>query len=339
MPPAEWHLVALDVVPAATMFADVISSPAGFLAAGSAGPAAQQPVVLRSTDGQAWASEAIDSRFASPASLVSWGDRAVAMGGGETDRCAHPTALDTWSRAADGTWTEAPFDQDFCVGAATTTLLVHDDHPFLIGAGSGDISYVMTSDDGLHWTLRQQPFDGVYPVAAATDGSVVWVFGYTPDGRPAALSSPDGTSFGAPSPIPVIGPETAVLGAVALAGKLAVVTTSGPNVGILRPEVGGGWQIEPAAGIRGDQVGRIAVVGDRLVAIGGDENGTPLAWSSADGASWKPIRLPAEAGTGATITGIAASNGVAVLVGQMMASDGTSLVGAIWVGSSVLLEP
>jgi hypothetical protein len=321
------------------MFADVVSSPAGFLVVGAAGPAGQQPVVLRSADGQAWASEAIDSGFASPASLVSWGDRAVAMGGGETDRCAHPSALDTWSRAADGTWTEAPFDQDFCVGAATTTLLIHDDHPFLIGAGSGDISYVMTSDDGRHWTLRQQPFNGVYPVAAATDGSTIWVFGYRGDGRAATLSSPDGNSFGAAAPLPILGPETAVLDAVSFRGKLVVVTTSGPNVGILRPEAGGGWQVEPAAGIPGDQVGGIVVVGDRLVAIGGDENGTPLAWSSADGTSWSPVRLPAEAGTGATITGIAESNGVAVLVGQALAPDGNSAVGAIWVGSSTLLEP
>ena len=76
---------------------------------------------------------------------------------------------------------------------------------------------------------------------------------------------------------------------------------------------------QPAAGIRGDQVGGIVVVSDRLVAIGGDENGTPLAWSSADGATWTPVRLPAEAGTGATISGIAGINGVAVIVGQALA--------------------
>jgi hypothetical protein len=339
-PTAEWRLVALDGVPAATMFADVITNPAGFLVAGAAGPAGRQPVILRSVDGRAWTSEAIDSDFASPAALVSWGDRAVAMGGGESNRCAHPAALDTWSREADGTWAEAPFDPDFCLGAATTTLLIHDDRPFLVGAGSGDISYVMSSHDGLRWDVREQPFGGVFPVAAATDGSGVWVFGYTPDGRPAGLRSADGISFDAPSAIPVIGPEAAIQSAVAPGGKLVLVMTSGPDVGILRPDVvGGGWHAEPATGIRGDQIGRILVVGDRLVALGADENSVPLAWSSADGTDWSPIRLPAEAGAGAALTGIAVRDDVAVLVGQAIAPDGGSAMGAIWVGSSALLAP
>lgn len=338
-PATGWRFAALAGVAVPRMFSDIIVTSNGFLVDGGAGQVGEKPIALHSTDGEAWTVEPIASDWTSPGDLLRWGDKVVAVGGGQSARCAHPSALDTWVRAADGTWAEAPWDERFCVGAGTTTLLVHRGQPFLIGAGSGDVSYLMSSDDGLHWVLHQRPFGDVYPHTAVSDGSTMWVFGAGPDGRPVVTRSADGQTFDPPLAIAGLGPDASVEDALMLGGQLVVVATTGPAVGILRSDGSGSWQAEPAAGLRGDQIARVVVAGNRLVALGNDENGMPLAWTSADGTDWTPLPLPAEAGNGTTFSGLAVFNGTAVLVGQVTAPDGNSAVGAIWVGSSVLLEP
>jgi hypothetical protein len=338
-PAAGWHLVSLAGVAAPTRLSDVIATSSGFLADGATGQVGQTPIALHSTDGSTWTAERIAGDWTSPGDLLAWGDKVVAVGGGESSRCAHPSALDTWVRAADATWTEAPWDERFCVGAGPSTLLIHRDHPFLIGAGSGDVSYVMTSDDGLRWVIHEQAFGNVYPHSAVSDGSTLWVFGSSPDGRPLVLKSADGQAFEPPVAIAGLGPNASVQDALMLGDQVVVVISVGPEVGILRPDGSGGWQAEPATGLRGDQIARIVVAGNRLVALGNDENGTPLAWVSADGTDWSPLPLPAEAGNGTTFGDIAVANGMVVLVGQVTAPDGNSAGGAVWVGSSALLEP
>jgi hypothetical protein len=338
-PAAGWHLVSLAGVAAPTQLSDVIATSSGFIVTGVSGQAGEKPVALSSPDGVNWTAEAIPGKFGWPTGLIAWGDRVVAVGSGEPVSCGHPSALDTWVRTADATWTEAPWDERFCVGAGPSTLLIHRDHPFLIGAGSGDVSYVMTSDDGLRWVIHEQAFGNVYPRAAVSDGSTLWVFGSGPDGRPVVFKSADGQTFEPPAAIAGLGPDASVQDALMLGDQIVVVMSVGAEVGILRPDGSGGWQAEPARGLRGDQIARIVVAGDRLVSLGNDENGMPLAFTSADGTDWSPLPLPAEAGEGMAFSGIVVANGMAVLLGQATAPNGNSAGGAIWVGSSALLEP
>ncbi len=242
-PAAGWQLADLRGVPA-TILSDVIAVPDGFLAAGAAGQALEMPLVLHSTDGQAWTAETIDSRVGSPNRLAAWDGQIVAVGAGVSDRCAHPGELDAWARAADTAWEKAPFEPQFCLGGGNRTLLVHDDHPLLVGASTGDVPYVMSSDDGLHWIDHQRPFGEVYPRASGTDDEGLWVFGSGPDGRPVVVHSIDGQSFDAPAVIPGLGPDAGFLDAVSPGGRLAVVVTSGLAAGILRRDDGGGWLVE-----------------------------------------------------------------------------------------------
>jgi hypothetical protein len=331
--------VSLAGVAAPTQLSDVIATSSGFIATGVSGQAGEKPVALSSPDGVNWTAEAIPGKFGWPTGLIAWGDRVVAVGSGEPVGCGHPSALDTWVRTADATWTEAPWDERFCVGAGPSTLLIHRDHPFLIGAGSGDVSYVMTSDDGLRWVIHEQAFGNVYPHSAVSDGSTLWVFGSSPDGRPVVLKSADGQTFEPPVAIAGLGADASVQDALMLGDQIVVVMSVGAEVGILRPDGSGGWQAEPARGLRGDQIARIVVAGDRLVSLGNDENGMPLAFTSADGTDWSPLPLPAEAGEGMAFSGIVVANGMAVLLGQATAPNGNSAGGAIWVGSPALLEP
>jgi hypothetical protein len=65
-------------------------------------------------------------------------------------------------------------------------------------------------------------------------------------------------------------------------------------------------------------------------------------WASADGASWHPLALPAEAtasGSSATLTGVAVADGHAYLVGQVKAPTGAGAIGALWTGPASLLAP
>jgi len=250
-PAAGWHLVSLAGVAAPTRLADVIAISSGFLADGATGQVGQTPIALHSTDGTEWTAERIPGAWTAPGDLLPWGDKVVAVGGGESSRCAHPSALDTWVRAADATWTEAPWDEGFCVGAGPSTLLIHRDHPFLIGAGSGDVSYVMTSDDGLRWVIHEQAFGNVYPHAAVSDGSTLWVFGEGPDGRAVVIRSADGQTFEPPAPIRGLAADASVQDALMLGGQPVVVAAVASAVGILRPDGSGGWKVEPATGCAG----------------------------------------------------------------------------------------
>ena len=338
-PDAGWSLVPLGDTAVASFLTDVVATPSGFLVAGMAGQAGEKPVILQSIDGQTWKSEGIESPFGRPDRLVAWGERVVAVGGGGTSQCAHPSALDTWVRAPGAKWTEAPFDQAFCVGSGNETLLERAGHLVIVGAGTGDVAYLMTSDDGLTWSSHINPFGDTYPLAAASDNSGLWVFGSNPAGVPVAMRSADGRTFEPPSLIPGLGPEAGITSAVTVAGQVVAVVTEGSEVGILRAANGGGWSGEAATGLSADEMGRIVGAGDRLVALGSDADGRPLAWASSNGTSWSPMILPAQAVIGTTLTGIASANGTAVLVGQVTLQDGSSAVGAIWVGSSALLGP
>ncbi|MGZ8515687.1 MAG: hypothetical protein ACXWXA_11680, partial [Candidatus Limnocylindrales bacterium] len=331
-----WQLITDGDAGSAASFSAVIATTGGFLAAGW-GPFGNSPVVLDSSDGRTWTAAAIEARSGGPAVLVPWGEKVLGFAGDEEGRCAHPSAIETWVRDVNGVWAEAPFDPLFCAGAGNGSLLVHAGHPLLIGAGNGDVPYDLTSDDGLHWVDHPHAFgDNFYPQAVASDGAWVWLFGSADDGSPVVTRSADGVTWEPPSPLAVIGRDGAVQSAVVVDGRLKVFAISAAGtLGVLEPAVGGGWVSAPTDGIRGDQLARVQVVDHHLLATGADENGVPLAWVSADGTTWSPMRMPAEAGNEASLTGVAVANGVAILVGQVVI-DGRG-VGAIWIGSPDLL--
>ena len=115
--------------------------------------------------------------------------------------------------------------------------------------------------------------------------------------------------------------EGSVIGNPVVLGGDIVVFVADPSgaIGMLRPDGSGGWRSELTAGLTPETLAVVAV-GAGLVALGGGETG-PVAWLSADGVSWRPLALPAEAiesGSG-HVNGAAIVDGRAYLVGQVRA--------------------
>jgi hypothetical protein len=338
--PAEgWQLARMPDTNTAVMFNDVVVSPEGFLVAGGGGPIGNTAIVLNSEDGQTWSSEAISGAFAAPSGLLAVGARVFGYGGGQTNRCAHPAALTAWARDISGGWQEAPFDEVFCAGLANVTLFEFDRHVVLAGAGTGDQPFYMTSEDGLRWTdAGPNPFGDIYPHSFLAWDKDLWIFGSAPNGAPVVVHRSAGKPFELPAAIPDLGTDGSIISAVWLDG-LVVVATNGRATGIMRPGAAGNWVGVPAVGLPPDQVAMVAVVDGHLVALGVTENGLPEAWTSADGAQWRPVVLPEQALTGSALTGVAVIGGTAVLVGQVEAPNGAGAIGAIWTGPTSLLAP
>jgi hypothetical protein len=338
-PTGEWRLADLTGLDIAGTFSDVVPGPDGFLVAGGGGPVGADPIVLNSLDGQTWSSEAIKGSFAAPSGLVTVGARVFAVGGGQTSKCAHPAALTTWARDVTGAWREAPFDNVFCNGPGNSSLFEFDRHVVLAGAGVGDQSFYLTSEDGLHWSdAGPNPFGDVYPQSVLAFDQDLWIFGSAPDGTPVVVHRSAGKPFERPAALPGLGPDVSIRAAVWLGDKPVVVTSAGQAIGILRPDGAGSWAGVPAVGLPADQVSVIRAVDGHLVALGGSEIGEPEAWTSADGSDWTAVRLPEEAKAGTTLTGIAVA-GRAILVGQLALPDGASAIGAIWMGPASILAP
>jgi hypothetical protein len=331
-----WRRVALDGGGRPGLLSDVIVFDGQFFAAGSGGLAGEVGVVLRSANGMDWTAEAIPGTRASPSMLAAVGSRLVAVGGGGAVRCAHPYAMDTWARAADGTWAEAPWNDMFCSDLESGSFLNRDGHPALIGVGFGEVALSWASDDGLRWRDLHPAFGELYPRAAVVDGDAILVFGTGADGAPMAGRSQDGRAFTASRFLGLPG-SASLLGAFVSTGPLDVFVGDGLALGRARRDAAGGWTLDPADGIRADEIASIRTVGGRYVALGSDENSVPLAWSSPDGLSWSPLALPRPDADTAW-QGVAVLGDVAVVVGQADAPLGAGgTVGAIWVGSAALL--
>jgi hypothetical protein len=338
-PAQGWQLASLPDANTAVMFNDVVAGPDGFLVAGGGGPIGNSAIVLSSHDGQSWSNEAISGSFAAPSGLVVVGASVFAVGGGETNRCAHPAALTAWARDLSGDWHEAPFDDVFCAGLGNTTMFEFDRHVVLAGAGTGDQPFYMTSEDGLRWAdTGPNPFGDIYPHAILAWDKDLWIFGSAPNGAPVVVHRIAGKPFEPPAAIPGLGPDASIIAAVWLDAPVLVASVGGAS-GIMRTDATGNWVGVPAVGLPRDQVARIEVVDGHLVALGGTENGLPEAWTSADGAQWRPVVLPDQALTGSAFTSVAVIGGTAVLVGQMEAPNGAGAIGAIWTGPASLLAP
>jgi len=134
-----WRQIEFDAASQVNVLTDVIAADGVFLVAGSAGDARESPVVLHSADGLTWQTETIASAFAAPSSLNAVGDRIVAIGAGGTAHCAHPYAMDSWARTADGTWTEAPWAEMFCSDLESGNVLDRGGQAALVGDGFGKV--------------------------------------------------------------------------------------------------------------------------------------------------------------------------------------------------------
>ncbi|HUQ78729.1 MAG TPA: hypothetical protein VM427_07680 [Patescibacteria group bacterium] len=335
-PSAAWSLAGIGDDSAATQLHAVVAVADGFVATGSRGQAGEVPVAFHSVDGSTWTAEAISGRFGSPSRLLAWDERVLGIGNGETDRCAHPYAMDTWVRSADGTWAEAPFDRLFCDNGGVPVVL---DGRIWIAGAVRDIPALMVSDDGLVWTNKRDRLGDLYPTDAIVDGSGLWILARDAAGGSVALHSRDGTAFERRPVTTAAGLPVDVLAGVVLDGAPLLLVTRDGILGTLRPDDAGGWRDAPATGLPPRSVAAVLPIEGHLVALGSDDNGLPLAFTSADGSSWAPIPLPAGAGPGTTLFGLAVANRLAVLVGQIESPDGSGAVGAIWTGSPALLAP
>lgn len=328
-----WTLV--DVPEPGTWYADIAATPSLLAVVGTTGPAGQAPLAWTSADGEVWSVEHLGADGPTPQTAVAWGDRLLVVGAGQSSRCAHPAALDSWLRDADGRWSEAPWDELFCVGG-TSAVAVAADHVLRVGSGTGDVPFLWGSRDGLRWTASPIGFGAGAPQAAATIAGTDLVFGTRPGGAWVSRST-DGLTW---SPLTSLGtsPTADVIAAVPLGGRLAVVLRDSTGaVGTLSTADGQTWTSAPAVGLEGRSVAKVVGAGDGLAAIGGDEAG-PRLWISADGGTWRPVALPAEAGRAtSTLTGATTYAGRAWLVGQM--EVGGHSVGAVWVGPEALLRP
>ena len=340
-PSAGWQLVQLPDAGDVGSIADIATLPGRIVAAAAAGAAGERSVAWSSVDhGATWVAEPRPGGARSLGRLIAWGDRVLAIGEGDSG-CAHPSVVQVQVRDAGGEWAAAPFDPIFCAGGMPQAA-ASGTHAVIVGAGTGDVAYAWSSEDGLHWTDRSSVFVDRFPQGVAVDGSGFIAFGTYLDRRPAWVArSVDGTAWQGPRPMPGLAGATVVGNPVTLDGQVAVFAgDSNGAVWLIQPDGSGGWRSQLTLGLTRTTLSRIVAVGGGLVALGGDDGG-PVAWVSSDGVSWRPLTLPREAiasGPNATLTGAAVADGRAYLVGQIVAAAGDRAIGALWTGPASLLE-
>lgn len=292
-----------------------------------------------STDGRTWEAETITGRLTSPSSLVRWGDRVIALGGGQSARCAHPGELDVWVRASDGAWSEAPFDPLFCAGG-NPSLVILDDRPWLVGDGSGDVPILMDSPDGLGWADHSDGIGDDFLWDVAVDRSGLWVVARslaTDDWL--LLHSRDGTTWTTERLRPAGTRIMDVIAATVVDDRLVLLASTDAGIVRLARADAGSWDVRPVTGLPGPDLASVAVVGGGLVTIVARDDGSNDLWASSDGIAWRPVIRPAEAGPGSTVLDVAVHDGLAVLVAQVEAPGGAGAIGAIWTAPATILAP
>jgi hypothetical protein len=312
---------------------DVIATRTGFLAVGA--DSLQRPFALSSKDGASWTSEVVPGRQFGPTALIPWGDRVLGVASGGLP-CAHPFGVDTWIRAADASWTEAPFDELFCSGASLDAVIV-DDAPIIVGTGPGDNPVAWSSTDGLRWTDHSQAFTGLLPHAVATDGQTAVAFGESGSGLWTSTTV-DGRSWSATSPIPGTSKGIAIHAAFWIDGLPTVIASEGRTVGTIRSDGSGGWTTQPADTLDADQLGTVRSDGTGLLAVGGVDTAA-MAWVSADGVRWRRLVLPdVLSALNASVQAVAIRDERAILLGSILNAAGNP-VSAIWIGPAELVAP
>ena len=334
--PEGWQLVWPRQAdqPAARLSA-VVAAPAGLTVVGT-DLVTNHGIALDSADGSQWTGTPIPSRFFGPTDVISWDGHLLDTGGGEA-RCAHPSAADTWVRAADGTWTEAPESDVLCQGLTIQPLIV-DGRAIAVGSGPGDNPIAWSSDDGLRWVDRGAPLAGLLPQGVAGDGSsaftIAWgergIFGSTSD---------DGIAWTRPVLISGLPADLHIQGVFLRDGRPTIAATEGGVAGLVGLDASGAWTTSRIDAFGGDDLRTIRPIPGGLLAIGSTDRGG-LAWVSADGATWRPVELPGDlANIGGMVADVAIRNGRAVVLGELTNPASGATSGEIWLGRASLLAP
>jgi hypothetical protein len=288
---------ATDVAPGIWQRVELPHGDDAFLAAVAAtahdvvivGGRAMAPAAWASHDGGAWMFEQLGPEDAFPGSAVAFGDHLLAVGGNETNRCAHPFATFFWVRDAKGRWKNAPFNKLFCAGGSGV-VAVSGGRLAMLGAGTGDVPFSWFSDDGLTWVpspIRQD----VYPRALAsvgdgfaalgTFGDASWWFGRSDRGERWTIAP-----FGnAPFETQAIGLADGGLGFIAwfadAAGMVAAFTS----------DTGDQWLPTEIKGLSDVETERVVRTAAGYVAFGHAADG-PRVLVSRDGGTWRRISGP-----------------------------------------------
>lgn len=335
-PADAWTLVALGSAAGVEQFRGIAAVPDGFVVVGSFGPAGEHALAMHSDDGRVWDNELIEDNEIAPDVVTQWNDGLIAVGSGSTNRCAHPFGMATWTRTSDGFWAGPGRDEDLCAGGNPSVVVFHG-RPWLIGSGTGDVPYLMESEDGLSWANRRNRLGDDFNTVAGADADGMWIVARSPtDGSWIVLRSV-GLGWG-DDPLPG-DVATDVLTAATVDGRLTILVVRHGAIGQLRSMADGRWDETPVDGLPLGSV-RIALVQPgRIVAIGTRENGPSGLFVSRDGTGWRSVAQPGDAGPGSTFLDLAVGPDMAVLVGQVELPDGSAAVGAIWTAPSSILAP
>ncbi|MFV2172851.1 hypothetical protein ACFHW2_33990 [Actinomadura sp. LOL_016] len=275
-------------------------SPAGLVAVARG----DERTVVRSADGREWRVDGTVGRAAVAGLTVADGGR-LAIAGRLDD--------DAYLSGVDLAKVPGAVREQREIGAVTAT----DGRVVAVGKGNGDAA-VWSSPDGAAWARAKVPAvpGGLSDVAHGGHG---WIAVGRAGEAPLALRSSDGVAwrraaFPAGHPVAV---------ATGPAGYVAVGT-------------GVAWRSSDLEEWRGARIdgapADVTATAHGYVAVGG-RGKAPAAWTSADGAAWRPVRLPA--GLNGPLSGVAALGGVVVAVGPgvppLVSADG----GATWTPQGV----
>jgi hypothetical protein len=217
------------------------------------------------------------------------------------------------------------------------TPVIHRDRAWLIGSGVADVPFALGSDDGLAWTDHGDRLGDVFVQTALSAAGDLWVVARDLAGSPLILRSRDGLAFARKPLVAGAAGRVEVIASVVIRDRITLLVTDGGATGLLTADGRGAWTEATTTGLPVRDLRSVQVVDGFLVALGATDSRPQEAWSSADGVAWRPIALPGATEPGGLVSGIAAADGTAVLVGQVEAPDGSVVVGAIWTGPEALL--
>lgn len=165
-----WASVQLPQVGQSTQIGAVLADDRGFELAGGINDV---PAVWASTDGVDWTVDPLPGvEGVTPTRGYLMDGRMVLIGGGGTERCAHPAMAMTWARPTGGDWEIAPFQKILCANPYTFDLVSNGHGMLLVGTGFGEVGLSWASDDGLHWVDTAAPgFRDSMPRAAVWTGT------------------------------------------------------------------------------------------------------------------------------------------------------------------------
>ncbi|HJP87727.1 MAG TPA: hypothetical protein VJ850_01675 [Candidatus Limnocylindrales bacterium] len=145
----DWAAVELPQVAHNTRLNGVLATVDGFVVFGNMD---RQPIVWTSADAAAWAVVPLPKWDATPVRGAANAEAAVLLGGGSTDRCAHPDGEFLWRRVnGHADWVAVPFNQRlFCAGGGSDIASGVDAFA-VAGTGAGEQPFAWWSPDGMSW--------------------------------------------------------------------------------------------------------------------------------------------------------------------------------------------